>query len=160
MADSGDITAVSLMGTDVERIVNGLELFHETWGALAEIAVACWLLGRQLSVACIAPLILVLCEFLQFSFTDMLLLVLMRRCVSICGGKFKVIGFNEYRPTKMDREGPGTALRYLRDAQRHESREDVGTFGSPAASDPRFSQSRNRNLALIPKASRRHAITV
>ncbi|KAB8258546.1 ABC transporter [Aspergillus pseudonomiae] len=60
VADSGDITAVSLMGTDVERIVNGLELFHETWGALAEIAVACWLLGRQLSVACIAPLILVL----------------------------------------------------------------------------------------------------
>ncbi|GAB1207658.1 hypothetical protein APSETT445_006383 [Aspergillus pseudonomiae] len=59
VADSGDITAVSLMGTDVERIVNGLELFHETWGALAEIAVACWLLGRQLSVAFIAPLILV-----------------------------------------------------------------------------------------------------
>ncbi|OGM47940.1 hypothetical protein ABOM_002790 [Aspergillus bombycis] len=60
VADSGDITAVSLMGTDVERIVNGLELFHETWGALVEIGIACWLLGRQLSVACIAPVILVL----------------------------------------------------------------------------------------------------
>lgn len=55
----GDITAISLMGTDVERIVSGLRLFNETWGSLLDIAVACWLLEQQLSLACLAPIVLV-----------------------------------------------------------------------------------------------------
>ncbi|KAJ5107116.1 ABC transporter [Penicillium angulare] len=59
-ADLGEITAVSLMGTDVERIVASLEMFHDTWGSLLEIGIASWLLGRQVSLACIAPLALIL----------------------------------------------------------------------------------------------------
>ena len=56
----GKITAISLMGTDVERIVGGMQFFHEVWGSLLDIAIASWLLGRQLFLACIAPIVLVL----------------------------------------------------------------------------------------------------
>jgi len=47
------------MGTDVERIVEGLRSFHETWASLLEVGIACWLLEKQLSLACIAPIVLV-----------------------------------------------------------------------------------------------------
>jgi len=58
-ADLGDITAVALMGTDVERITAGLQQLHEMWASLLEIGIACWLLEGQLSLACIAPIVLV-----------------------------------------------------------------------------------------------------
>ncbi|KAK4074366.1 hypothetical protein Trihar35433_3840 [Trichoderma harzianum] len=59
-ADEGDISAVTLMGTDIERIASAMQLLHETWGSLIEIAIACWLLERQLFLACLAPIALVL----------------------------------------------------------------------------------------------------
>ncbi|KAK4073442.1 uncharacterized protein Triagg1_5268 [Trichoderma aggressivum f. europaeum] len=59
-ADEGDISAVTLMGTDIERIASAMQLLHETWGSLVEIAIACWLLERQLFLACLAPIALVL----------------------------------------------------------------------------------------------------
>ncbi|KAI8306537.1 ABC transporter atnG [Colletotrichum sp. SAR11_59] len=48
------------MGTDVERIFGAMSMFHTTWGSLLDIAVASWLLGLQLSLACLAPIVLVL----------------------------------------------------------------------------------------------------
>ncbi|KIX01229.1 uncharacterized protein Z518_08954 [Rhinocladiella mackenziei CBS 650.93] len=57
--ESGEITAVALMSTDVERLVNGMLSFHEVWASLLHIAIAAWLLGLQLSVACLAPILLV-----------------------------------------------------------------------------------------------------
>lgn len=47
------------MGTDVERIVSGLRMLHDVWGALLDVGVATWLLERQLYLACLAPVILV-----------------------------------------------------------------------------------------------------
>ncbi|KAL0931143.1 ABC transporter [Colletotrichum truncatum] len=58
--DTGDITAVALMGTDVERIFGSMSVFHLLWGSLLDIAIASWLLGLQLSIACLAPIVLVL----------------------------------------------------------------------------------------------------
>ncbi|KAK1597503.1 ABC transporter [Colletotrichum navitas] len=58
--DAGEITAVALMGTDVERITGAMSMFHAVWASLLDIAVASWLLGLQLSLACLAPIILVL----------------------------------------------------------------------------------------------------
>ncbi|TWU72156.1 hypothetical protein ED733_003640 [Metarhizium rileyi] len=49
--DMGGITGVTLMGTDVERIVSGIRMFNELWGSLLDVAVASWLLERQLSLA-------------------------------------------------------------------------------------------------------------
>ncbi|EHK47560.1 multidrug resistance-associated protein [Trichoderma atroviride IMI 206040] len=58
--EGGDITAVALMGTDIERIASVMEMFHETWACFIDILIACWLLERQLSLACLAPIALVL----------------------------------------------------------------------------------------------------
>lgn len=62
-ADSGEITAVALMGTDVQRIANGLHFVGDVWASVLDISIACWLLERQLSLACLAPIILTLCKF-------------------------------------------------------------------------------------------------
>lgn len=59
----GDTAAVTLMGTDVERIYTGLRLMHEVWASAIQIAIASWLLYRQLGLAFLAPLIIVLLGF-------------------------------------------------------------------------------------------------
>ncbi|KAL7923567.1 multidrug resistance-associated protein [Trichoderma austrokoningii] len=58
--EGGDISAVALMGTDIERIASVMEMFHESWACFIDILIACWLLERQLSLACLAPIALVL----------------------------------------------------------------------------------------------------
>jgi ATP-binding cassette, subfamily C (CFTR/MRP), member 1 len=55
----GEITGVALMGTDVERIVSGMQKLHEVWASLLDIGIATWLLEKQLSLACIAPIVVV-----------------------------------------------------------------------------------------------------
>ncbi|KAF3252677.1 hypothetical protein TWF192_004478 [Orbilia oligospora] len=49
--------SVTLMSGDVENLVRGLREVHELWAAIVQIAIATWLLARQLGVACIGPLI-------------------------------------------------------------------------------------------------------
>ncbi|UNI17048.1 hypothetical protein JDV02_003426 [Purpureocillium takamizusanense] len=60
VADRGDITAVTLMGTDIERIAMGMQFVHEVWASILDVGIASWLLGRQLYLACIAPIVLIL----------------------------------------------------------------------------------------------------
>lgn len=48
------------MGTDVERIVQGLRLIHELWASFIEVAIAVWLLALQLSWASFVPLVICL----------------------------------------------------------------------------------------------------
>ncbi|KAH8668572.1 ABC transporter [Xylariales sp. PMI_506] len=57
MNDVKDSAALTLMGSDVERIVQALRLIHEVWASVPEMAVAVWLLARQISFACVVPLI-------------------------------------------------------------------------------------------------------
>ena len=45
------------MGTDVERIVESMNLIHELWATVLEIGVAVWLLERQISYASFVPLV-------------------------------------------------------------------------------------------------------
>lgn len=59
-ADMEEITAVTIMGTDVERIFGAMSMFHSVWVSLLDIAISSWLLGRRLSLACLAPILLVL----------------------------------------------------------------------------------------------------
>lgn len=56
-ADSEDITAVALMGTDIPRIVQSFRAIHEIWATILDISIAVWLLERQLSIACVAPVV-------------------------------------------------------------------------------------------------------
>jgi ATP-binding cassette subfamily C (CFTR/MRP) protein 1 len=65
--DAGEITAIALMGTDVERIIYGMQTFHEIWGPLLDIAIPSWLLGRQLFLACLTPIIIVVGKFGVFA---------------------------------------------------------------------------------------------
>ena len=50
--------AVTLMSTDVERIVNGLRMIHEFWANIIQVGIASWLLQRELGVAFVAPIVL------------------------------------------------------------------------------------------------------
>ncbi|KAE8353805.1 P-loop containing nucleoside triphosphate hydrolase protein [Aspergillus coremiiformis] len=56
--DLTDTAAITLMGTDVERIVASLRSFHEAWASILEAAIAVWLLGRQVWIACLVPLVI------------------------------------------------------------------------------------------------------
>ncbi|KAK9252722.1 hypothetical protein V1507DRAFT_490586 [Lipomyces tetrasporus] len=56
--DLGTASAITLMGTDVERSATGLRDIHEIWASPIDIGLAVWLLERQLAVSCIMPVIL------------------------------------------------------------------------------------------------------
>ncbi|KAL6233931.1 hypothetical protein BDW75DRAFT_231562 [Aspergillus navahoensis] len=57
--DLGETTAITLMGTDVERIVSGFGSIHELWASLMEVGIAVYLLERQVGVACLVPAVIV-----------------------------------------------------------------------------------------------------
>ncbi|KAH8891259.1 ATPase-like protein [Thozetella sp. PMI_491] len=58
---SSDSAALTLMSTDIERIRQGFLNIHELWANAIEVAIASWLLERQLGgVAIIPPLAIVL----------------------------------------------------------------------------------------------------
>ena len=48
-------SGVTMISTDLERIAFGLRDLHEIWATLIEIALAIWLLARQLEVASVMP---------------------------------------------------------------------------------------------------------
>jgi ATP-binding cassette subfamily C (CFTR/MRP) protein 1 len=59
-AEQGKVTAMAILGADVPQIVASLTLFHEVWASLLDVAIATWLLERNLSLACLAPVVLIL----------------------------------------------------------------------------------------------------
>ena len=56
-----DMASVTLMSTDTERINMAFRALHEFWANAIEIALASWLLYRQLGAAFAAPIVVVLC---------------------------------------------------------------------------------------------------
>ena len=48
--------ALTLMSADIERMTNGWQTMHEIWANVIEVAIAIYLLERQLGVACTIPL--------------------------------------------------------------------------------------------------------
>ncbi|KAL4969112.1 putative ABC multidrug transporter [Aspergillus stella-maris] len=53
--DADPAESVTLMSADIERIVQGWQTLHEMWATIAEIALAIFLLERELGVACLVP---------------------------------------------------------------------------------------------------------
>jgi ATP-binding cassette subfamily C (CFTR/MRP) protein 1 len=49
---------IVLMGTDIEKIALSLRQVHEVWASTIEIAIALWLLEKQLEAAFVAPAVL------------------------------------------------------------------------------------------------------
>lgn len=56
--------SLTLMSADIERITTGWQTMHEIWANVIEIALAIYLLERQLGVACVIPLAVAICSFL------------------------------------------------------------------------------------------------
>lgn len=48
--------SLTLMSADIERIVTGWQTMHEIWANIVEVALAIYLLERQLGAACAIPL--------------------------------------------------------------------------------------------------------
>jgi ATP-binding cassette subfamily C (CFTR/MRP) protein 1 len=57
---TGESAAITLMSADVERIRLGFLNLHEFWANTIEVAIATWLLERQLGLAFLAPLVVVI----------------------------------------------------------------------------------------------------
>lgn len=57
-----DATAVTLMSTDVERVVNGFSTIHAIWSTILQIGVSLFLLYRMVSSAFVVPLLMFLGE--------------------------------------------------------------------------------------------------
>jgi ATP-binding cassette, subfamily C (CFTR/MRP), member 1 len=49
-------SSLTLMSADIERIVTGMQTGHEIWSNSIEVALAIYLLERQLGVACAIPI--------------------------------------------------------------------------------------------------------
>lgn len=59
--------AVTLMSTDIERIQGGCRDLHEIWANVIEAGLASWLLERELGLAFLAPIIVViLCVIISY----------------------------------------------------------------------------------------------
>ncbi|KAI0376568.1 P-loop containing nucleoside triphosphate hydrolase protein [Hypomontagnella monticulosa] len=56
-----DSAALTLMSTDVERVIRGCLHIHEFWASTIEVGLAGWLLSRQIGIASVAPVIVVGC---------------------------------------------------------------------------------------------------
>lgn len=50
--------ALTLVGTDVETVAQGIERFHEIWAGAIEIAVGVFLMSRELGAAAAMPIAL------------------------------------------------------------------------------------------------------
>ncbi|KAL3480238.1 P-loop containing nucleoside triphosphate hydrolase protein [Aspergillus californicus] len=55
LKDADPAESVTLMSADIERIVQGCQTIHEMWANVAEIALAIFLLERELGIACVVP---------------------------------------------------------------------------------------------------------
>ncbi|SPN96674.1 related to multidrug resistance protein [Cephalotrichum gorgonifer] len=56
----GDAAALTLMSTDVERIVRNFNSIHDLWGTTVEVAIGSWLLYQYLGAAFVAPILTIL----------------------------------------------------------------------------------------------------
>lgn len=54
--------SLTLMSADIERITNGWQTMHEIWANMIEVALAIYLLDRQLGAACAIPLAVAICK--------------------------------------------------------------------------------------------------
>lgn len=59
--------AVTLMSTDVDRIIAGLPVLHDLWANIIQAALTTWLLERQLGVACIAPALMAIGKYITWT---------------------------------------------------------------------------------------------
>lgn len=55
LTETDSANSLTLMSADVERITQGWQTMHEIWANTAEIALAVYLLERQVGISCVVP---------------------------------------------------------------------------------------------------------
>ncbi|KAF5020338.1 hypothetical protein F66182_7644 [Fusarium sp. NRRL 66182] len=60
MTDISDAAVLTVMSTDVERIIQGFHGLHDFWANMIEIGLGCFLLERELGLAFISPIVVIL----------------------------------------------------------------------------------------------------
>ncbi|KAJ5091867.1 hypothetical protein NUU61_006737 [Penicillium alfredii] len=55
LTDADPANSITLMSADIERITQGWQTLHDIWANIIEIALAIYLLERQLGVSCFVP---------------------------------------------------------------------------------------------------------
>jgi ATP-binding cassette subfamily C (CFTR/MRP) protein 1 len=64
--DDNELGAVTLMSTDIDRLITSLTALTQIWGHIASVAIGTWLLWRQLDIVALAPWCIVgLCSIAQ-----------------------------------------------------------------------------------------------
>jgi hypothetical protein len=61
LSDTNAEDSLTLINTDLETIGQGIRLLHELWASSLEIALAIWLLARQIGLASLVPVGFALC---------------------------------------------------------------------------------------------------
>jgi ATP-binding cassette, subfamily C (CFTR/MRP), member 1 len=56
ITDFDDSAALTLMSTDVERVTNGLNMVHEVWANIIEVAIGLYLLQLQIGLPALTAL--------------------------------------------------------------------------------------------------------
>lgn len=56
LTDVDPASSLTLMSADIERIVTGMQTAHELWSNMLEVAIAIFLLQRELGAACAIPI--------------------------------------------------------------------------------------------------------
>lgn len=122
-----DMTApVSLVSTDMERIIAGCKDVHEVWANAVQVAIAIWLLYRELGIACVAPAAVAtissLGSFLMSSYADKAQVSWMEATQERVGATAKAIaGMRSIKLLGLS-DGVFTLLQKLRDAELHSAR--------------------------------------
>ncbi|KAF5000296.1 hypothetical protein FDECE_11257 [Fusarium decemcellulare] len=59
LTGADDSAALTLMSTDIERIIEGAEPVHELWANTTEVAIGCWLLYIKVGAAFATPIVII-----------------------------------------------------------------------------------------------------
>lgn len=77
-ADHKNISALTLMSTDVDRIATCLVDIHETWARFVEVGIAIFLLARQIGWICVKPVVIVACKYIRHKAASKFSLIAMK----------------------------------------------------------------------------------
>ncbi|KAJ4385223.1 hypothetical protein N0V93_010284 [Gnomoniopsis smithogilvyi] len=122
-----DMTApVSLVSTDMERIIAGCKDVHEVWANALQVAIAIWLLYLELGIACVAPAVVAtvssIGSFLMSSCADHAQVSWMEATQERVGATAKAIaGIRSIKLLGLS-NGVLDFLQRLRDAELHSAR--------------------------------------
>lgn len=123
--DLGSINGLTLMGTDVERIVINFLTIHEVWASLMDIIIAVFLLRRQMFLACLVPALVTFSKLscLSLIISESHLTNALPRSFRI--GHIQILVLGQGCPTSVDRKCRKAAGHYHYRARSYADRQNA-----------------------------------